>query len=64
MTFTLTDLDKVLYWVKVVPDAEPNADGEWCTLFMHPRYANNYDYVNSILPRGQHAVAVTRRKPQ
>lgn len=59
----ISDMHKEVYWVKSVPDTEPGADGEWTTVFIHPRYANNYGYINTLLPRGFHCVASTKRNP-
>lgn len=55
------DALKVVIHVKLVPDKEPNADGYWDTMSVHrsrisPR--TDYEYLNSLAPKGYHVVQV------
>lgn len=53
-----------MYHVKYVPDDDPNAEGEWTTVFMNPCYSNNYEYVNTQLPKGMHCVRISSTNPK
>lgn len=47
----LSDLSKKVYEVWIVPHINPNQDSVKTTVFMNPRYADNYNYIQSILDR-------------
>lgn len=59
---TIGDVFKETVRVKIVPDASPNADGEWAWLDVSPRYLSpktHWDYLSSLAPRGFHVVQVS-----
>lgn len=63
----ISDMFKEVYWVKAVPNADPDADGEWVQLIIHPnqiRPKTRWDYISSILPKGFHAVAIAIKRNQ
>jgi hypothetical protein len=48
--------------VKVVPDNEPNAPGEWREIEVNPDYAranfsNEWEYLSTLVGEGEHVVA-------
>lgn len=52
--------------VKIVPDAEPNADGRWIDLPDHAPPANfvrQWDLLKPYLPAGHHVVQVESDTP-
>lgn len=58
---TIGDLLKIVVHAKIVPDAEPNADGEWITLSVHKHRVEprvDYGFLSDIAPAGYHVVQV------
>lgn len=60
MVGTASDVFKQVIYVKIVPDNDPDADGEWVTMAVHEKYLRpktHWGYLSSIAPPGHHAVA-------
>lgn len=58
---TMSDLLKIVVHAKIVPDAEPNADGEWITLSVKESDISpktNWYHLSAIAPKGFHVVSV------
>lgn len=53
-----SDLLKVVVKVKVVPDDDPNATGEWAMVSVHENRKSDFRHLSNLVPEGFHVVAV------
>lgn len=56
------------WWIKIVPDSEPNADGEWvnCGVHAFPEKMSWRETANRLfqhVPKNHHMVAVSTNDP-